>query len=172
MKLKIFPIFLILFFVIIFVIFFKGLQNSNIYSPNIYIETNIPSFEAEEFKSEKKINSKDLFDQNKFYLINIWASWCNPCRDEHVFLIKLSKQKNIKIIGINYKDKKKNAENFLKEFKSPYEIILTDEDGTLSIEWGAYGVPETFLIYNKKIIKKIIGPLNKDLLKEIEKLIQ
>lgn len=172
MKLKIFPIFLILFFVIIFVIFFKGLQNSNIYSPNIYIEKNIPSFEAEEFKSEKKINSKDLFDQNKFYLINIWASWCNPCRDEHVFLIKLSKQKNIKIIGINYKDKKKNAENFLKEFKSPYEIILTDEDGTLSIEWGAYGVPETFLIYNKKIIKKIIGPLNKDLLKEIEKLIQ
>ena len=92
--------------------------------------------------------------------------------DDHVFLIKLSKQKNIKIIGINYKDKKKNAENFLKEFKSPYEIILADEDGTLSIEWGAYGVPETFLVYNKKIIKKIIGPINKDLLKEIEKLIQ
>tara|TARA_A100001011_G_C13723696_1_gene600637 strand:- start:1 stop:519 length:519 start_codon:yes stop_codon:yes gene_type:complete len=172
MKLKIFPIFLIIIFVIIFVVFFKGLQNSNIYSPNTYIEKYIPSFEAKILKTEKKVSSKDLFHDDNFYLINIWASWCVPCREEHIFLMKLSKQKKLKIIGINYKDKKKNAENFLKELNSPYEIILADEDGTLSIEWGAYGVPETFLIYNEKIIKKIIGPLNKDLLLEIEKLIQ
>ena len=63
-------------------------------------------------------------------------------------------------------------QNFLKELKSPYEVVLVDEDGTIAIEWGAYGVPESFLLYNKKIIKKIIGPLNKKSLFEIEKLIK
>jgi cytochrome c biogenesis protein CcmG/thiol:disulfide interchange protein DsbE len=84
----------------------------------------------------------------------------------------LINQKNVKIIGINYKDKNENAKNFLKELKSPYEVVLVDKDGTIAIEWGAYGVPESFLIYNKKIIKKIIGPLNKKSLFEIEKLIK
>ena len=113
-----------------------------------------------------------LVVENKFYLVNIWASWCVPCKDEHAFLMNLSKQKNIKIIGINYKDKNKNAINFLKELSSPYQTVLLDLDGTLAIEWGAYGVPETFLIYNKKIIKKFIGPLNQDSLFELKKLTQ
>ena len=172
MKVKFFSIFLIIIFVIIFLIFYKGLQNSNIYTPNTLIKKNIPSFEAKTLRTNKKIDSKNLFKENEFYLINIWASWCIPCRDEHDFLIKLSNQKNVKIIGINYKDKNENAKNFLKELKSPYEVVLVDEDGTIAIEWGAYGVPESFLLYNKKIIKKIIGPLNKKSLFEIEKLIK
>ena len=172
MKVKFFQIFLIIIFVIIFLIFYKGLQNSNIYIPNTLIKNNIPSFEAKTLRTNKKIDSKNLFKENEFYLINIWASWCIPCRDEHDFLIKLSNQKNVKIIGINYKDKNKNAKNFLKKLKSPYEIVLVDKDGTIAIEWGAYGVPESFLLYNKKIIKKIIGPLNKKSLFEIEKLIK
>ena len=172
MKVKFFPIFLIIIFVIFFLIFYKGLQNSNIYTPNTLIKKNIPSFEAKTLRTNKKIDSKNLFKENEFYLINIWASWCIPCRDEHDFLIKLSNQKNVKIIGINYKDKNENAKNFLKELKSPYEVVLVDEDGTIAIEWGAYGVPESFLLYNKKIIKKIIGPLNKKSLFEIEKLIK
>ena len=172
MKVKFFQIFLIIIFVIIFLIFYKGLQNSNIYTPNTLIKKNIPSFEAKTLRTNKKIGSKNLFKENEFYLINIWASWCVPCRDEHDFLIKLSNQKNLKIIGINYKDKNENAKNFLKELKSPYEVVLVDKDGTIAIEWGAYGVPESFLLYNKKIIKKIIGPLNKKSLFEIEKLIK
>ena len=172
MKVKFFQIFLIIIFVIIFLIFYKGLQNSNIYTPNTLIKNNIPSFEAKTLRTNKKIDSKNLFKENEFYLINIWASWCIPCRDEHDFLIKLSNQKNVKIIGINYKDKNENAKNFLKELKSPYEVVLVDKDGTIAIEWGAYGVPESFLLYNKKIIKKIIGPLNKKSLFEIEKLIK
>jgi len=129
-------------------------------------------FETEILGENKKISSKDIFVENKFYLVNIWASWCVPCKDEHAFLMNLSKQKNIKIIGINYKDKNKNAINFLKELSSPYQTVLLDLDGTLAIEWGAYGVPETFLIYNKKIIKKFIGPLNQDSLFELKKLTQ
>ena len=172
MKVKFFSIFLIIIFVIIFLIFYKGLQNSNIYAPNTLIKKNIPSFEAKTLRTNKKIDSKNLFKENEFYLINIWASWCIPCRDEHDFLIKLSNQKNVKIIGINYKDKNENAKNFLKELKSPYEVVLVDKDGTIAIEWRAYGVPESFLLYNKKIIKKIIGPLNKKSFFEIEKLIK
>ena len=172
MRGKIFPTFSIIFFFIIFLFFYKGLENSNIYSPNVSVEKSIPLFETEILGDNRKINSKDIFVENDFYLVNIWASWCVPCRDEHAFLMNLSKQKNIKIIGINYKDKNKNAINFLKELSSPYQTVLLDMDGTLAIEWGAYGVPETFLIYNKKIIKKFIGPLNQDSLFELKKLTQ
>ena len=104
--------------------------------------------------------------------MNIWASWCVPCREEHSFLMDLSEKTNIKIIGLNYKDNFKNAKKFLNEMNSPYQIILEDADGTISIEWGAYGVPETFLIHEKNIIKKIIGPITEDSFQEIKKLIK
>ena len=105
-------------------------------------------------------------------MMNIWSSWCAPCRDEHKFLLNLSNQKNLKIIGLNYKDKKKNATNFLNELNNPYDFIFSDTDGTIAIEWGAYGVPESFLIYNNKIIKKYIGPLNEVSVNEMELLIK
>ena len=136
------------------------------------IEKSLPSFEAKLFESIDIIDSKEIFKKNKYYLINIWASWCAPCRDEHFFLMDLSKSNNLDIIGINYKDKIENSKRFLNEFKSPYKIIISDLDGTLSIELGAYGGPESFLIYDKKIIKKIIGPINEDLLLQIKKLVK
>ena len=104
--------------------------------------------------------------------MNIWASWCIPCRDEHLYLMNLSNQKIIEVVGLNYKDNKSNAKKFLEELNNPYKIIFSDEDGTIAIEWGAYGVPETFLIHNKRIIKKYVGPLNSNSLLEIKKLIK
>lgn len=172
MKTKIFPIFLILFFIVIFFIFYKGLHNSNIYVPKNKTEKDIPSFKATIFDNNILIGSEEVFKSDKFYLLNIWASWCLPCRDEHFFLMELYNQANIEIVGLNYKDDKKNAKKFLKELNSPYKTILSDKDGIIAIEWGAYGVPESFLIHDQKIIKKIIGPLNKDSLEEIKKLIQ
>ena len=118
------------------------------------------------------MDSDKIFQKNKYYLVNIWASWCVPCREEHIFLMNLSNQKNIEIIGLNYKDNKKNAQNFLDELGNPFKMILFDQDGTISIEWGAYGVPETFLIYNKKIIQRYIGPLDKNFLIEIKEIIK
>ena len=172
MKAKILPFVLILFFLIIFIIFYKGLKNSNIYTPEVSVEKKIPSFSAKLFDTNNEISSDEIFKSEKFYLMNIWASWCLPCRKEHNFLMYLSKKKNLEIVGLNYKDNSQNAQNFLNELGNPFNISFTDKDGTIAIEWGAYGVPETFLIYDKKIIKKIIGPLNKDLITEIKEIIE
>ena len=172
MKNKIFPIFISIVFILIFLIFYRGLQNSNIYIPKTSIEKDIPNFNAKIFNSNKKINSEEVFKKDKFYLMNIWASWCIPCRDEHLYLMNLSNQKIIEVIGLNYKDNKSNAKKFLEELNNPYKIIISDEDGTIAIEWGAYGVPETFLIHNKRIVKKYVGPLNSNSLLEIKKLIK
>ena len=87
-------------------------------------------------------------------------------------MISLSKKKDLRIIGLNYKDKKQNAINFLNELNNPYDLVLDDKDGILAIEWGAYGVPESFLILNNKIIKKIIGPIDQTTMREINELIQ
>ncbi len=162
---------LVIFFIFVFVILYKGLNNSNLYTPQTEIKS-IPEFTSETFIENKSINSKDIFNQNKFYLLNIWASWCLPCRNEHPLLINLSKSEKLEIIGLNYKDNFKNAEKFINELGNPYSLILLDREGTKAIEWGAFGVPETFLIYENKIIKRYIGPLNFKLVNEIKEYIQ
>lgn len=172
MQTKIYTIFLTIFFFSVFIILYKGLQKPNVYIPKLKTKIEVPSFDAKIFKNNTKINSKEIFKKDKFYLFNIWASWCLPCRDEHSILVDLSNQKNLQIIGLNYKDNDKNAEKFLVELNSPYKIILSDKDGTIAIEWGAYGVPESFLVYNNEIIKKIIGPLNINISAEIKDLIK
>ena len=172
MKIKILPISLVALFLIVFIIFFKGLKNSNIYVPNINLDKKIPFFNTELFDSNIKIHSNEIFVGDQFYLLNIWSSWCVPCRAEHVFLMDLGKEKNLKLVGLNYKDNVMNAKNFLSELNNPYEIILTDNNGLVAIEWGAYGVPETFLVYEKKIIKKFIGPINAESVREIEKILK
>ena len=154
-----------------FVIFYKSLNKSNLYEPKSKIE-NIPEFKAKIFFENKELTSKQIFSQNKFYLLNIWASWCVPCRDEHSLLINLSNYDQLEIIGLNYKDNLENAKKFLNELGNPYKKIIVDKNGINSIEWGAFGVPETFIIYNNKIIKKYIGPLNNELLIEIQKIIK
>tara|TARA_B100001057_G_C22393396_1_gene773083 strand:- start:84 stop:599 length:516 start_codon:yes stop_codon:yes gene_type:complete len=171
MKVKIFPIFVFFIFVIIFFIFFKGLKNNNIYVPNVDLEKDIPLFKTKILGTNEMVTEK-IFENNQFYLMNIWSSWCIPCRDEHTFLMNLKNQKNIKIVGLNYKDNYENAKNFLNELNNPYDIILSDNDGTIAIEWGAYGVPESFLIYNNKIVKKIIGPINSNSIIKIKNIIK
>jgi len=172
MKNKFFLASTIIIFIFIFFIFYKGLQNSNIYTPNTNIKKNVPLFKAKVFDSSNIIKSEDIFNNNNFYLFNVWASWCIPCKDEHPFLMKLSENKNIKLIGLNYKDSILNAKNFLNKFNNPYETIIQDIDGTIGIEWGAYGVPETFIIYKDKIIKRIIGPINETSFLEIKEIIK
>ena len=101
-------------------------------------------------------------------LINVWSSWCLPCREEHPYLMKL-KDNSINVIGVNYKDNSNNAKVFIKEMGNPYTKILVDVDGTKSIELGAIGVPETYLIDSSasKILKKYIGPLDQQKFEDI-----
>ena len=173
MKNKI-PISLIIFFFIFcFIVLFKGLNNSNIYVPKLKSEKILINFKSKELFSEIEISSDKLFIDSDFYILNIWSSWCLPCRDEHKFLMQLNKNSSLMIVGLNYKDKSINAKKFLNELGNPYSTILLDTDGTISIELGAYGVPETFLINDeKKIIKKIIGPINEQLINEINLMIK
>ncbi len=149
-----------------------GLKNSNIYVPKENVNKKIPNFTAKLFETSEKINSEKIFSKDQFYLMNIWSSWCVPCRDEHNFLKDLSNEKNLNLIGLNYKDKTENAKNFLIELGNPFDIIFLDQKGIIAIDWGAYGVPETYLIKNNIIIKKIIGPLNYNLVKEIKEIIR
>ena len=87
--------------------------------------------------------------------------------------MELSKNQQVKLIGLNYRDNLNNAKNFIDELGNPYAQILIDKDGTLSVEFGAYGVPETFLIDKKKnIIKKFVGPINKNIVEEIKLIIK
>ncbi|MDA9136683.1 DsbE family thiol:disulfide interchange protein [Candidatus Pelagibacter sp.] len=156
-----------------FIIFYKGLNNSNIYLPKISQKIDIPIFEAKDFYSRVYLNSEKIFKEDVFYIVNIWASWCVPCRIEHPLLMRLSRNQSVKLIGINYKDNLNNAKKFIDEFGNPYSQIIIDSDGTLSVEFGAYGVPETFIIdKKKKIIKKFIGPINEEKEKEINLIIK
>ena len=168
MKNKLLPTTITLIFIIIFIIFYKGLKDTNIYTPETKINNKVPSLLVNLFDTGKTVNTFEIFKSDKFYLLNIWSSWCVPCKQEHPILMELSQNNDLEIIGINYKDTKKNANNFLKDLGNPYDNIIFDNKGTNAIEWGAYGVPESFLINNNKIIKKYIGPLSKVSLQEIK----
>ena len=156
-----------------FVIFYIGLDTPNSYTPKVNEKKDIPNFKAKDFDSNNFINSDKIFEENIFYIVNIWASWCVPCRAEHPLLMQLSNNQSIKLIGLNYRDNFNNAKKFINEFGNPYSRILIDKDGTLGIEFGAYGVPETFLIDRKKfIIKKFVGPINQEIVNEIKSIIK
>ena len=169
-----FSVFVVTIFLIFcFVIFYKGLNNSNIYSPKIKDKKNIPIFKAKDFNSGSYLNSEKIFKEDIFYIVNIWASWCLPCRTEHPLLMKLSKNQSVKLVGLNYKDNLNNARRFINDFGNPYSQILIDNDGTLSVEFGAYGVPETFIIdKNKMIIRKFVGPISNEIIEEIKLIIK
>ena len=155
--LKIISIFLTIFIILVF---FFALNIDKKYSTEKIVGKNLDNFEIKFLQNDKIFKKIDLTNDT-YYLINIWASWCLPCRKEHPALMRLQKEKNLKLIGINFKDKKVNAYNFLKETGNPYDISLRDSDGTDSITFGVYGVPESILINKEhKIVKKFIGPIS------------
>lgn len=108
-------------------------------------------------------------------IVNVWASWCVPCHDEAPLLVDLAKDKRIRVIGINYKDAADNARRFLGRYGNPFAAVGADVNGRASIEWGVYGVPETFIIgRDGAIAYKLVGPITPDniervLMPEIEK---
>jgi len=122
----------------------------------------VPGLEADSFKGAVTV-------------LNVWASWCVPCRDEAPLLLTLARDPRVRILGINYKDSPENARRFLARYGNPYVGNGADSNGRASIEWGVYGVPETFVVgRDGRIAYKLIGPiepvnLEKILKPEIEK---
>ncbi|MGA8206237.1 MAG: DsbE family thiol:disulfide interchange protein [Woeseiaceae bacterium] len=109
--------------------------------------------------SSKRITNADF--AGKTVLVNVWATWCVSCRDEHRFLLELAKSKAIPIYGINWRDTSAEAKNWLQQLGNPYTEIGEDRDGRAGIDWGVYGAPESFLIgSNGKVLHKQIGPLD------------
>jgi|TARA_B100002003_G_scaffold50873_1_gene46016 cytochrome c biogenesis protein CcmG/thiol:disulfide interchange protein DsbE len=173
MKKKTLLIIITIFVIFCFVVLLKGLSNSNTYVPDTKVGKQLLSFKAKKLFNNEEVISDELFFENKIYLLNIWASWCVPCRTEHPNLMQLSSNSSIRIIGLNYKDDLTNAKKFINQMGNPYSEIIIDKDGTISIDLGAYGIPETFIIdKNKKVLKKFVGPINDQSLKEIESLLK
>jgi cytochrome c biogenesis protein CcmG, thiol:disulfide interchange protein DsbE len=108
--------------------------------------------------------------KGKVSIVNVWASWCVPCHDEAPLLTALGKDARIQVIGINYKDSPENARRFLGRYGNPFGIVGLDGNGRAAIEWGVYGVPETFIVgRDGRIAYKLVGPITPDNLDSVVK---
>ena len=124
-----------------------------------------PAFQLAQLqRPELKFTQQDM--QGKVWLLNVWASWCVSCREEHPLLLELAKANVVTIQGLNYKDKRDDALAWLKQFGDPYNLSISDSDGRVGINYGVYGVPETFVIDKSGVIRyKHIGPVTPQALK-------
>ncbi len=158
------------------VIFWRGLFGDPSIVPSVLIGKPAPDFKLAPIDGLNLpgLSRVDL-GSGKVTIVNVWASWCAPCRAEHPVLLELSKRPDVKLVGIDNKDDPENARRFLGTLGNPYSAIGSDADGRATIDWGTYGVPETFIVDGQGIIRfKLIGGLTTELLNsgfaaEIEK---
>ena len=133
-----------IFFIFIFTIFYLSLGKNKTYNTEDIVGNKIDEIDLELFNDSGLFNTKEITNYN-YIALNFWASWCAPCRKEHNVLMQLSKIKNLKIIGVNFKDNHNNANSFLEEMGNPFYISTKDTDGKKSINFGVYGIPETMI---------------------------
>ena len=140
--------------------------------PSTLINKKVPNFERKLLFNKKTFISNERFGKEKV-IVNFFATWCKPCRDEHEYIKKFSKENKIRIIGINYKDDSKKTIKWIKNLGNPYSDIPLDKKGNIAIDWGVYGIPETFIVNSKGIIKyRHIGPVDKKNYKKINTIIK
>ena len=141
--------------------------------PSPLLNKSAPEFSLPQLYEESQMVSVEE-KLGKPWLLNVWASWCVACREEHEVLKQLVRYPGIDLVGLNYKDQPADAKQWLQRWGNPYTTIATDVDGRTGIDWGVYGVPETFIIDSSGIIRyKHIGPIKvKDLSETIIPLMQ
>lgn len=128
--------------------------------PSVLVGKQAPSLSLPPITGSNLPGVEQEMIAGKLTLLNVWASWCGPCRAEHPFLMELAEDERLQIVGLNYKDKAANANRFLSELGNPYVAVGVDPNGVAAIDWGVYGVPESFLISPEGIILyKHIGPI-------------
>jgi cytochrome c biogenesis protein CcmG/thiol:disulfide interchange protein DsbE len=136
--------------------------------PSPFIDKPAPAFSLPDLYCGPKLTEAAL--KGRVTVLNVFASWCFPCRVEHPLLMALAKDGKAQVFGLNYKDKPEDAKAWLEEHGNPYAKVGTDRNGRTAIEWGVYGVPETFLIGpDGRIRQKVVGPLTEDQLKDLRR---
>jgi cytochrome c biogenesis protein CcmG/thiol:disulfide interchange protein DsbE len=135
--------------------------------PSPLIDKPAPAFSAPKLQAPaEKLSQTDL--KGKVWLFNVWASWCASCRSEHPILNQLAQQKAAIIVGLNYKDEPEAALGWLAQLGNPYDVSIMDQDGRIGIDWGVYGVPETFVVDKKGVIRyKHTGPVTPEDVQQI-----
>ena len=168
---KIIKSIIVFLFIFVLLVFYNSLNRETNYSTDYLVGNKLTNINLKSF-DDNKIYTNEDFKKSRYTLINFWASWCAPCRVEHPYLMQLSKEKNLKILGVNFKDKKINASKFLNELGNPYYYMAKDTSGKQSVNFGIYGIPESILINNETIVlKKFVGPLNDQNLNDIKEII-
>jgi cytochrome c biogenesis protein CcmG/thiol:disulfide interchange protein DsbE len=154
----------------IFIVFFGflavGLQLNPREVPSPLINKNAPAFSLPVLgKENTNFSPEDM--RGKVWVLNVWASWCAACRDEHPYLIQFAKTQSTPLLGLDYKDKPDDALRWLKDYGDPYMLSVSDLKGQVGIDYGVYGVPETFVIDKAGVIRlKHIGPLTPQAIEE------
>ena len=143
--------------------FYLLLSTEDAYPGADYKTFEIPQFSLLTLENESNINNDDLTGN---FILNVWASWCITCRVEHPYLSKLN-QDGIKIIGLNYKDDRDSAVEWINKFGNPYDLIIHDFKGTLALDLGVTGAPETFLVNNGKVVAHYQGEVNQTVWNEV-----
>ena len=134
--------------------------------PSPLIGKPAPAFDLPQLaQPDQRLAAKDL--RGQVWLLNVWASWCVACRQEHPLLVELGKTGQVKLYGLNYKDKRDDALGWLANYGNPYLKSMSDTDGLVGIDYGVYGVPETFVIDKQGVIRyKQIGPVTPESLRD------
>lgn len=149
----------LLIFILLAGFLFRGLWLNPREVPSPLIGKPAPVFETAQLDEQASFAVRQM--QGQVWLLNVWASWCAPCRQEHPLWNQLAAQKLVPIIGLNYKDEPANARKWLGDLGNPYQLIATDRAGRIAIDYGVYGVPETFVIDKQGVIRyKHIGPVD------------
>lgn len=150
-----------------------GLHRDPAELPSPFIGKPAPAFKLAQLTDPARAFSpQDM--RGQVWLLNVWASWCVACREEHATLVAFSKRAAVPIVGLNYKDQRADGNAWLERFGNPYALSAFDADGRVGIEYGVYGVPETFVIDRRGVIRhKFVGPLTDDVIKrELAPLLQ
>lgn len=162
-------------FVALAVVLGVGLQLNPREVPSPFIDKPAPAFNLPlVHEPQRQLSTQEL--KGQVWLLNVWASWCVACRVEHPLLVEVAKQNAVPIYGLNYKDDRRAAMEWLRQFGDPYVASLSDRDGRVGIDYGVYGVPETFVIDRAGVVRhKHIGPVTpevweRDLLPLVRKL--
>jgi len=127
--------------------------------PSPLVDKPLPAFALPTLENPARTVGKEDF-RGQVVLINVWASWCAACKQEHPVLMQMAREKRVPLIGLNYKDQRSDAQAVLRNEGNPYNLTLVDADGRVGIDWGVYGVPESFLIDKHGVLRyKHIGPI-------------